>query len=1352
MRTRTAAPRRGSAVVAAVAAVAALAVPGTSIARPAPGGHHARPTAQAPSHLRVAGQAKDALIGTARPTLAWTVNDSGRAEAQTAYELRVDDVLGHRRDQVWDSGRTYSAASTGVAYRGPKLRADHTYEWAVRTWNREGQRSSWSRPQSFDVGPTAIADWRANWVQLPSGTLARRDFDVPRGGVARARLYVAAQGLVEAHVNGARVAPDQLLDSSVTDYAKRVVYRAFDVTDRLHKGDNALGLTTGKGQFAGTPTVIAQLDITYRDGSRTVVGTDGHWRSAAGPVTADDFYYGETYDARKEVKGWDTAAFDDSAWSAVPVFAPVSKPASLALNRPVTAKDETACCGWSRAALVDGIEMSTDGSEGYHSATASTADETKWVQVDLGSAQPIAGITLFPAHPTNDTAGDFPGAGFPVRYRVQVSDDPDFATATTLADRTDSDQPNPGTSPVRLDVEGTGGTGRYVRVTATKLQCRDTSCTFRLAELGVYGPHPATTWSVSKLEPDTTPPTRVVDTVRPVTTTTPAAGVRVYDFGQNYVGQVRLRAAAPAGTTATVVKGELLDQHGRVSTKNISFGDSDPVRQKDEYTFAGGGTETFRPRLNYAGFRYAEITGLPAGAEPTVVAEVTHNDVAQTGSFRTSNPLLNRIQGALVQTQLNDLQGMPLDCPTREKRGWLGDAGDTDAEAMANLDLESLYGKWLGDIRTSINADGSVPSVSPDQGEGSRFFTDPAWGTAYPQIVWDSYTQYGDKTVLRDNYAAVKGWVDYLATISNDKHIVTNSPGSWGDDWLSTVSTPHVYFQTLFYLIDSRLLANMAKALGHTDDAAQYRQLAQAITTDFTAEYFDAEHDTYSPKTQLAYAMPLALGIVPAGHAPAVLDKLVADIVAHDDHVTTGFVGTTYVYQALAAHDRDDVALAISERTDFPSFGYMLANGPGTIWEKWVNSSAPDGTSSKDHIGLAGSIGQWYYQHLAGIQPGTAGYRTFTLAPSVVGDLTHVEGSQRTVRGTIESSWRLNGSTLTYHARVPVGSTATIRLPLAGGAASTVRENGRTIWADGHPADADPGLTVRRVSGGALTMTAGSGDYTFTARAPRTPETSVSITSPTTRTAIGPRKTGDVAVSVRSSSTDDGAVALGAQAPAGWTVSATPERIPLTAGPTHTLASIHVTPPDDTRGAYPITLTARAPDGTTARATVTVDVYRTSPLYDFEDGTQGWRAGDNVTGVATATGFANGPGTPHGGTSVLEATGTGDASQWRTVSVTPSTPLDLSDATHLSLWMDSWGGLGGATYRARIVLHSGDAEHTVIVPLTNDTWNHLDVDISGWAQRNHITSIEVGFSAVGSTADWGGRYQLDDIGWTDQQS
>ncbi|MDT7806114.1 MAG: alpha-L-rhamnosidase [Actinomycetota bacterium] len=1164
------------AVVVALALAAAV-VPATSAAaEPAHGGP------LPPTALRADGQTSNVLAASPQPTFAWTVNDAGRAETQTAYEIRVDGPRSH-----WDSGRVVSGNSVDVAYTGPALDGDRTYQWSVRTWNSEGRPSSWSAPAKFDTGLLRPADWTAWWLQADDGALVRGTFDVTKP-VARARLYVGAQGVAEPHLNGTRVQPDRVLDSAVTDYAARVLYRDLDVTNLVKPGRNALAFMAGKGQYTGRPSVVAQLNVTYTDGSTARFGTGPDWKTQAGPVTGDDFYYGETYDARKEIAGWDTAGFDTSAWPAARAIAPASHRQSLAQGKPVTALDTTTCCGWSPAAATDGIDGSSDASEGYHSAIEATADSTKWVQVDLGSAQQIGSVALFPARPTNDPAGDFVGAGFPVRYRVQVSDDPAFATATTVADRTDADQPNPGTAAVTLPADVTG---RYVRVTATKLACVGTSCTFRLAEIGVYGPHPAVVDSgVTQLQPDTTPPSRIVANHKPVKETRPAPGVRVYDFGQNRTGQATLQAAQPAGTTASLKKGEILDANGRVSTANISFNGSEPPRQTDHYTFRGTGTETYLPHFNYAGFRYAELTGVPDDAAVTVTAQEIHTDVASTGGFDTSDPGLDKIQAAVTQTQLNNLESIQMDCPTRERHGWLGDAADSDQEAMANFDMQAFYTKWLGDMVTSRNADGSLPSVAPVNGR-TDWLTDPAWGTAYPQIIWDSYTQYGNAQLLATHYDHVKAWVDYLGTISDADHVVVNPPTSWGDDWLSTVSTPHGYFQTGFSYLDAQLLAKMAGALGNQADAAKYNALAGQIAKGFLKRFYSADTGVFGTGTQLSYALPLAFGLVPAGHEQTTVDRLVADIAAHRNHVTTGFVGTTLVFQALGKYQRNDVALAIAQRTDYPSFGYMVNQGPGTIWEKWDNSSAPDGTSSKDHIGLGGAIGQWFQQQLAGIQPGSPGWREFTLAPAVSGNLTHVTAQQQTVRGTVVSSWQRDGSTLTYHATVPVGAKATIRLPLLGGKQSSVRENGRTIFADGHAAQPDPGLSVGRADDETLTLTAGSGDYTFTVTPPRTPFTRLALTTGTPA-AITAGGSGDVPVVVEGRSTVAGQATLGAQVPAGWTVTATPAGIPLTPATSETPASVRITVPAGVKsGLYPVTLTVKAPRGGEAKTTVNVPVF-----------------------------------------------------------------------------------------------------------------------------------------------------------------
>ncbi|NEB80948.1 family 78 glycoside hydrolase catalytic domain [Streptomyces sp. SID14478] len=1067
----------------AVLAAATLVSPVTARAATAGQGTDGHPLA--PTGLRADGRSQGVLTDNPSPHFAWVVRDTGRAEAQTAYQIRVSpaSARGAGSARGWDSGRVRSADSTDVRYDGPPLVSDRTYTWQVRSWNKEGEASPWSTRSTFDTGLLNATDWSASWLRVGDGALVRDDFRIDKP-VARARLYFGAQGIVEPHLNGARVTPTQVLDSSVTDYDSRVLYRSLDVTKQLRGGDNALAFMAGKGQFDGDPVFVAQLDVTYADGSTDSIGTDRSWKTTPGPVTGDDFWFGETYDARKELPGWDAPGYDAAAWKPVNALFPVTHGRSLAQGRPVTALDTTTTAGWSPAGLTDGIDASVDASEGYHSQIADRAESTKWVQTDLGQARDIRSVRLFPARPTNDTAGDFPAAGFPVRYKVQVSDDPSFADATTLADHTDEDQPSPGVDPVDIR---THSTARYVRVTATKLPCIGSSCTFRLAELGVYGERPATVaGAMTDLRADVTPPTRIVENRKPVEVHVSEDGNPVYDFGQNIVGWAGVTASLPSGTKIDITQGEILDSHGGVTTSNISFADSDAPRQTNHYTAAGSGTATYAPHFGYAGFRYAEIHGLPAGAHVTVSAHVVHTDVATTGSFSTSDPLLNKIQNAVTTTQLNNLQSLPMDCPTRERHGWLGDAGDSDEEAMANFDMESFYDKWLGDIATSANADGSVPSVAPANGGQNDWKTDPAWGTAYPQIVWNAYVTYGSKAPITQHYTRIKAWVDYLATISDSDRVVTGSPMAWGDDWLSTVSTPHGYFQTAFSYLDATLVAKMARVLGQDGDASRYAARAEQIKSGFLKRYYDASTGVFGNGSQLSYAMPLVLGLVPEGKEQESLDRLIKDVRAHDDHATTGFVGTTYVFQALGAFGRNDVALDIAQRKDAPSFGYMVEQGPGTIWEKWPNSSAADGTSSKDHIGLGGAIGQWYYQQLAGIRAGESGpgFGAITLAPSVVGDLSEVSAKQQTVRGDVVSSWKRDGDRLTYHVSIPVGATADIRLPLLGSDDSTVREGRHTIHAPGGDTTGSPGLKVGRTEGGTLALTAGSGDYTFTVVSP----------------------------------------------------------------------------------------------------------------------------------------------------------------------------------------------------------------------------------------------------------------------------
>ncbi|MFI9029564.1 alpha-L-rhamnosidase [Streptomyces sp. NPDC053560] len=192
----------------------------------------------------------------------------------------------------------------------------------------------WQEPGADDSGwqpARTVAAWGADpWGKVraeQSPAQLRRSFSLARKRVASARLYVTALGLYEAHLNGERVGEDRLAPGW-TDYKKRVPYQAYDVTDAVRRGDNALGVTLATGWYAGNvgwfgqdtygahPALLAQLEVRYTDGSTDRITTDEQWRAAAGPLVTADLMMGEQYDARAETPGWTAPGFDDSGWRA----------------------------------------------------------------------------------------------------------------------------------------------------------------------------------------------------------------------------------------------------------------------------------------------------------------------------------------------------------------------------------------------------------------------------------------------------------------------------------------------------------------------------------------------------------------------------------------------------------------------------------------------------------------------------------------------------------------------------------------------------------------------------------------------------------------------------------------------------------------------------------------------------------------------------------------------------------------------------------------------------------------------------------------------------------------------------
>lgn len=580
------------------------------------------------------------------------------------------------------------------------------------------------------------------------------------------------------------------------------------------------------------------------------------------------------------------------------------------------------------------------------------------------------------------------------------------------------------------------------------------------------------------LSAHTSPPIRVTRHIEPVHTSELENGTYVFDMGLNMTGGIRLQVEGPEGTEVVMKFAELLHEDGSVAQENLRSAEA-----TDRYILKGDGLETWEPMFTYHGFRYVEISGLPHPPEAGTVTGLNyHNAADETGSFKCSNDLINTIQSNIENGQRSNMFSVPTDCPQRDERlGWMGDAQIFAATSCYNMDMSGFYAKWVRDIADSQSPEGWVTDVNP-----AIVVTDPAkpaWGDAFVIVPWEMFRFYSDTSILEKYYSDYREWVEYMRKNAESDGLYIYDRDGWGGyaDWIAVVESPKQPVSAAYYYYSTKLLARFAGILGMTEDMAEYTQLATEIRNAFQKRYFNAGDAIYEGGTQTALLLPVNFSLTPVDTKKAVVAHLLEDVVERGYHPSTGFLGTKYLLPTLSDYGYHEAAWKTATSKDYPSWGYMAVNGATSMWELWnSDTEPPDRMNSRNHFAL-GSIGEWFYSHLAGIRidEDHPGFKHSIISPMPADGLDWVKGKIETPYGTLRSTWKKESGLFTLDLRIPANTTATVYIPVLEGARMELYEGGKVLVKDGAETPAIKGVELKSVSEEHITVDVTSGSYRF---------------------------------------------------------------------------------------------------------------------------------------------------------------------------------------------------------------------------------------------------------------------------------
>ena len=539
---------------------------------------------------------------------------------------------------------------------------------------------------------------------------------------------------------------------------------------------------------------------------------------------------------------------------------------------------------------------------------------------------------------------------------------------------------------------------------------------------------------------------------KPIEKITTPSGKTVLKFPQNLCGYLSFRMNAHKGQQIHIRLGEMLDDAGEFTQKNIQCVTRGKASPLQEFTYTcREGLNEYKSTFFYGGFQYALIeTDIPFELDDfTQIA--LYSDFPFTATFSCSNPLINQFVEATTWSLKSNSVDIPSDCPTRERMGWTGDSQVFFGTASYLADYAAFAQKHLRDVFDRQWKNGKLPQIAPYANED--WFMAPmngsvGWADVGILMPWRFYQKYGDRRILEDNFENMLRYAKFMISrcgkwggiyakplgISreNRKYAVNagQSYGEWAEpnDVRSFVWTdfaePHPEESTAYTAWVLGIMAEICELLGKTEPIPLLREYSEGARRAYQ-EMVTKPRFTLDTDRQAKLVRPLYMDLLNGEQTAFAKKRLIQALDNYGWRLGTGFLSTPLILYVLADLDIE-YAYRLLENEDIPGRLSMPKAGARTIWEGWEGPKSDSGICSLNHYSK-GAVCEWLFDTCCGVR--VDGENHFVIVPRPGGHLTHARLKYDSIYGTVECGWEKKDGKTTYTFTVPAGCTATVMLP-----------------------------------------------------------------------------------------------------------------------------------------------------------------------------------------------------------------------------------------------------------------------------------------------------------------------------------